>query len=91
MLPEALERWPVSLLEKILPRHLELVYLINYNFMQVLLAPTFLMLSHVRLRMECARYLFLSLLIELLGVVVFALLIQALTIKLTNIRTPLYS
>jgi starch phosphorylase len=34
VLPEALERWPVSLLEKILPRHLELVYLINYNFMQ---------------------------------------------------------
>uniref|UniRef100_A0A8W8I587 Alpha-1,4 glucan phosphorylase n=2 Tax=Magallana TaxID=2171616 RepID=A0A8W8I587_MAGGI len=34
VLPEALERWPVSMLEKILPRHLQIIYLINHNFLQ---------------------------------------------------------
>uniref|UniRef100_A0A8C3S1L6 Alpha-1,4 glucan phosphorylase n=1 Tax=Chelydra serpentina TaxID=8475 RepID=A0A8C3S1L6_CHESE len=29
VLPEALERWPVSMFEKLLPRHLEIVYTIN--------------------------------------------------------------
>lgn len=29
VLPEALERWPVTMLESILPRHLEIIYLIN--------------------------------------------------------------
>lgn len=35
VLPEALERWPVSMLERILPRHLQIIYLINHNFLQV--------------------------------------------------------
>ena len=35
VLPEALERWPVSMLESILPRHLQIIYLINHNFLQV--------------------------------------------------------
>lgn len=30
VLPEALERWPVSLLESILPRHLQIMYQINF-------------------------------------------------------------
>lgn len=30
VLPEALERWPVTLLESILPRHLEIIYHINF-------------------------------------------------------------
>jgi starch phosphorylase len=30
VLPEALEEWPVTLLEKNLPRHLEIIYLINH-------------------------------------------------------------
>ncbi|XP_023335700.1 glycogen phosphorylase isoform X2 [Eurytemora carolleeae] len=34
ILPEALERWPVSMLESILPRHLEIIYLINYLHME---------------------------------------------------------
>nr|XP_020842996.1 glycogen phosphorylase, brain form isoform X2 [Phascolarctos cinereus] len=29
VLPEALERWPVSMFEKLLPRHLEIIYAVN--------------------------------------------------------------
>jgi starch phosphorylase len=31
ILPEALERWPVWLMERILPRHLEIIYQINHQ------------------------------------------------------------
>lgn len=34
VLPEALERWPVSMLESILPRHLQIIYHINFLHMQ---------------------------------------------------------
>ncbi|XP_060574556.1 glycogen phosphorylase-like [Ruditapes philippinarum] len=34
VLPEALERWPVSLLERLLPRHLEIMYYINHLFLE---------------------------------------------------------
>ncbi|BDZ41634.1 alpha-1,4 glucan phosphorylase [Paraoerskovia sediminicola] len=33
LLPEALEVWPTSLLEKLLPRHLEIIYRINKDFL----------------------------------------------------------
>jgi len=34
ILPEALERWPVSMLEELLPRHLEIIYHINHLHME---------------------------------------------------------
>ena len=36
VLPEALEKWSVELLGRLLPRHLEIIYLINHMFMESL-------------------------------------------------------
>ncbi len=33
LLPEALETWPVNEIERLLPRHLQIIYLINRNFL----------------------------------------------------------
>ncbi|WP_019614679.1 glycogen/starch/alpha-glucan phosphorylase [Psychromonas ossibalaenae] len=35
LLPEALEKWSVSLFEKVLPRHLEIIYEINRQFLNL--------------------------------------------------------
>ncbi len=34
LLPEALETWPISLFEKLLPRHLLIIYEINHHFLK---------------------------------------------------------
>ncbi len=34
LLPEALETWPVAMFEKLLPRHLQIIYLINREFLE---------------------------------------------------------
>ncbi|WP_321495672.1 glycogen/starch/alpha-glucan phosphorylase [uncultured Desulfobacter sp.] len=36
LLPEALETWPVSILERVVPRHMQLIYEINLRFLEYL-------------------------------------------------------
>jgi starch phosphorylase len=38
LLPEALESWPVAMFERLLPRHLEIIYLVNRDFLRAVAA-----------------------------------------------------
>jgi starch phosphorylase len=38
VLPEALEKWGVELLQRLLPRHLEIIYYINFLFLEMVAA-----------------------------------------------------
>ncbi|MDD2899611.1 MAG: glycogen/starch/alpha-glucan phosphorylase [Desulfuromonadaceae bacterium] len=38
VLPEALEKWPVEMMERILPRHLQIIYRINELFIQQIIS-----------------------------------------------------
>jgi len=38
LLPEALEKWSIELMERVLPRHMQIIYGINHNFLRTLTA-----------------------------------------------------
>ena len=47
VLPEALEKWPVPLLQHLLPRHLQIIFDINLLFMQCAPNRSIITVSHI--------------------------------------------
>ena len=50
LLPEAMEKWPASLFERLLPRHLEIIYEINHRFLRQV------QIRYPSTRSGCARH-----------------------------------
>jgi glycogen phosphorylase len=48
LLPEALEKWSVALMERVLPRHMQIIYAINYDFLRTLSAYSWVDSEKVR-------------------------------------------
>jgi len=48
LLPEALEKWSVALLERVLPRHTQIIYTINHRFLRSLKAYSWIDAEKVR-------------------------------------------
>lgn len=69
VLPEALERWPVSMLEYILPRHLQIMYEINARFLDVSMLDkylrTFICLAQYIFRIFFTKIIFNCLILQL--------------------------
>ena len=50
MLPEALEKWPVALMQSLLPRIMEIIYEVNRRWLnEVTINPTFFLASALEL------------------------------------------
>ena len=48
LMPEALERWPVPLMERVLPRHMQIIFGINYQFLRSLTAYSWIDAEKIR-------------------------------------------
>jgi starch phosphorylase len=48
LMPEALERWPVSLMERVLPRHMQIIFGINHQLLRSLTAYSWIDAEKVR-------------------------------------------
>ncbi|MDP0589245.1 MAG: glycogen/starch/alpha-glucan phosphorylase [Candidatus Endonucleobacter bathymodioli] len=52
LLPEALEKWPVGLVSKVIPRHMQLIHLINFHFLNDEVAEMWPGDDHIKRRLS---------------------------------------